>query len=458
MPIGWPRYSIPATNVGTWYVGEMLDVFGLTDPRGVLNPDTTKWTAPKLSFVMTVPDPATRAQPTNGYPVTIFGHGLGGNRTNAFAIAASLASATPGQVTIAVDETWHGDRNTCTGFGAYLAEAGVPAVIAQDLYACVNPAPPGAPTQTCNEATGRCELANRSDGSLVACNHTLPDADKGCFLAGQGRCSPDDKCEGGAFAASFSPGPGVNIPVNGWKLINLLNFFASRDNLRQQVITDAQVARVVSSATTGNLGQQAGIKLDPTKISYAGQSLGGIMGTIYSAVAPEVRNAGLNVPGGDVPGIIFTSPAFTQLKTAFDQGLVAQGIPVNSPTYDFFVGTITRWIIDPADPSNAGPYLVRDTGLAGALANQGSTRRGFVQWVLNDQVVPNPNTVDLIRSIVGDPNASGVLLRPSDTGGIPNFWAKQWTSVANHGFLLQGPDAAAAQAEIANFVSGNAPF
>jgi hypothetical protein len=454
-----PGGGIPATNVGAWYVGEILDVFALTDPRGVINADTTKWTAPKMSFVMTVPNTTTRPQPTNGYPVTIFGHGLGGNRTNAFAIAASLASATPdGQVMIAIDETWHGDRNTCSGFGAYLAQAGVPAPIAQDLYACVNPAPPGTPTQTCNEATGRCQLANRNDPGLVACNHTLPDADQGCLLAGQGRCAPDDKCEAGAFAATFSPGGGVNIPVNGWKLINLVNFFASRDNLRQQVISDAQLARVVSSATTGNLGQQAGIQLDPTKISYVGQSLGGIMGTIYTAVAPEVRNAALNVPGGDVPGIIFNSPAFGQLRTAFDQGLAAQGIPANSPTYDLFVGTITRWIIDPADPLNAGPYLVRDTGLSGGLANQGSTRRGFVQWVLNDQVVPNPNTVELIRAIVGDPNASGVLLRPSDTGGVANFWAKQWTSTANHGFLLVGPDAAAAQAEVVTFISGAAPF
>jgi len=452
------------------YMGEIIDVFALTDPRGVLNSDPTKWAFPKMPFVMTVPSPS----PGSVFPVTIFGHGLGGNRTNALAIASKLATAPLPQVTIAIDEVWHGDRNTCSGFGAFLLQAGVPAPVAQDLFACVNPAPGSAtPTQTCNANTGRCELANRNDPGLLACDHTQPDADKVCFQNGQGRCSPDNKCEtlvantvnGPAFAPCFpspacagpTPPAGV-IPINGWRLINLANLFASRDNLRQQVISNAQLARVLTFQGPNNIGIQTGISIDGTRVSYAGQSLGGIMGTIYSAVAPEVRNAALNVPGGDVPGIIFTSPAFGALKTAFDQGLAAEGIPTNSPTYDLFLGTIARWIIDPADPSNFGPYVVRDTGLAGPLANQGSTRRGFVQWVLNDQVVPNPTTLKLLHSILADPDASGVLLTPTDPGGIPRFWAKQWTSVANHGFLLTGPDAPAAQTEIGNFVSGNAPF
>jgi hypothetical protein len=143
-----------------------------------------------------------------------------------------------------------------------------------------------------------------------------------------------------------------------------------------------------------------------------------------------------------------------QLKTAFQAGLAAEGVPLNSPTYDTFLG-IVQWILDPADPLNAGPYLVKDTGITG-LPNGGGTRRGFIQWVLNDQVVPNPTTVDLIQSVLADPNASGVLVTP--TAAVPRFWAKQWTSTANHGFLLVGPDAAAAQAEIANFISGAAPF
>ena len=446
-----PPGGVPSTNVGAWYIGEIVDVFLLTDPRGVFDP--TNPATPFIQFVMSVP---SAAAPAGGYPVTIFGHGLGRTRNDGFGMSASLATA--GQVMIAIDEPWHGERNTCKGFGEFLLSAGAPAPVALDLFACVNPAPgTGTPTEACN-AAGRCQSIDRS--GAMACGPSGPgmeDQDKACILAGQGHCAADGKCENGTFAASVTLGTTV-IPVNGWNLLNLSNFFATRDNFRQQVISNAQLARVISSTATGNLGQQAGgITLNPAKISYAGQSLGGILGTLYSSVAPEVRNAALNVPGGDLPLILLTSPAFAAQKAAFQAGLAAQGIPTNSPTYDAFIG-VAKWIIDPGDPLNAGPYLARDTGLAAPLANQGGTRRGFVQWVLNDQVVPNPSTVELIHSVVGDPSVSGVLLHPDDPGGIANFWAKQWQSVANHGFLLSGPDAAAAQAELATFIAGAPPF
>jgi hypothetical protein len=447
--------------VGAWDIGEGVDVFLLTDPRGVFNPAAPA--TPFIPFVMSVP---ASAAPAGGYPVTIFGHDLTRTRTDGFALSSALATA--GQVMIGIDEPWMGDRNTCKGFGNFLLAAGVPAQAALDLFACVNPAPgTGNPTQTCN-AAGRCQSIDRS--GALACAPSGPgmaDQDKACFLAGQGHCASDGKCENGAFASVFSPAVGVNIPVNGWNLLNLTNFFATRDNFRQQVVSHGQLARVIQSTATGNLGQQAGgITLDGTKISYVGQGLGGILGTLYSAVAPEVRNAALNVPGGDPALILLTSPAFAQQKAAFQAALAAQGIATNSPTYDTFLG-IAKWIIDPADPVNAAPYLVRNTRSSAQdpLANGGSTRRGYVQWIADDQVVPNPSTVELIRSVVGDPTATGVLLRPTDNGGIANFWAKQFpssgTPANNHGFLLGtagAPTAAAAQGEIAGFVAGAAPF
>jgi hypothetical protein len=459
-PIAAPA-GVPTTNVGAWYIGEIVDVFLLTDPRGVFNPAAPA--TPFIPFVMSVPGSVA---PANGYPVAMYGHGLGRTRTDGFALASALATA--GHVMIAIDEPWHGDRNTCKGFGNFLLSAGVPAQAALDLFACVNPAPgTGNPTQTCN-AAGRCQSIDRSGAAACAPSGPgMADQDKGCMLAGQGHCASDGKCENGAFASVFSPAPGVNIPVNGWNLLNLTNLFASRDNFRQQVVTNAQLARVIQSTATGNLGQQAGgITLDGTKISYTGQSLGGILGTLYSAVAPEVRNAALNVPGGDIALILNISPAFAPQKAALQGALAAQGIPTNSPTYDTFIG-ILKWIVDPADPVNAAPYLVKNTRSSAQdpLANGGSSRRGFIQWIVDDQVVPNPSTVELIRSVVADPTATGVLLRPTDTGGIANFWAKQFptsgTPANNHGFLLGSAGAgtaAAAQGEIAGFVAGAAPF
>ena len=442
--------GVPTTGVGTWFIGEIVDIFLLTDPRGVFDPNNPA--TPFIPFVMSVP---SAAAPAGGYPVTIFGHGLGRTRNDGFALSSSLAAA--GNVMIAIDEPWHGDRNTCKGFGAFVTAAGVPG--GQDVFACSNPA-----AQSCN-AAGRCQANDRT--TALACAPSGPgmgDQDKPCMLAGQGHCvEPEGKCENGSFAAVFTPAPGVNIPVNGWNLVNLQNFFASRDNVRQQVVSHGQLARVITSSATGNLGQQTGITINPAKLSYAGESLGGILGTNYSAVAPEIRNAALNVPGGDLPEIILTSPSLP-FGAAFKAGLAAEGVPTDSPSYDFFLGVV-KWILDPADPVNSGPYLVRNTGLGGGLANQGDTRRGYIQWIADDQVVPNPTTVELVRAVTADPTATGLLLRPTDSNGVANFWANQFpssgTPANNHGFLLGSagaPTAAAAQGEIANFIAGLAPF
>src|SRR5262249_10729642 len=116
-----------------------------------------------------------------------------------------------------------------------------------------------------------------------------------------------------------------------------------------------------------------------------------------------------------------------------------------------------------SDPLNAGPYLVRDTGLGNGLGNGGSTRRGFIQWIADDQFVVNPTTVALIQSGLADPTASGGLVTPSPA--VPDFLAQQFpssgTPSANHGFLLGSAGAALAgeaQGEIANFVAGAPPF
>ena len=102
------------------------------------------------------------AAPAGGYPVTIYGHGLTRTRTDGFVLSSALATA--GQVMIAIDEPWHGDRNTCKGFGAFLTSAGIPG--GQDAFACSNPA-----AQTCN-AVGRCQSTDRS--GALACAPSGP--------------------------------------------------------------------------------------------------------------------------------------------------------------------------------------------------------------------------------------------------------------------------------------------
>ncbi|HXX32253.1 MAG TPA: hypothetical protein VEJ89_16240 [Myxococcaceae bacterium] len=476
--------NVPTAAIGQIWVGNITDPFALTSPEGTFNPGLAGTVPQQIPFIMTVPD-AGLGVPTGGYPVTIFGHGLTGNRTNAYAIANALASAD--QVMIAIDEVWHGERGTCTGFGAYLdaalgphgplPDAGFP-----DSLACSNPATMGC------DPVGRCWLANRSDPSLQACNAGPLPPNEICFAAGQNECAPDGHCEGGDFAASFSPAAGVTIPVSGWNLINLNNPFASRDSLRQQVIDNSQLARVVSSTATGNLGSVTGVQLNAARLNYSGQSLGGILGTLYSSVAFNVHNAGLNVPGGDVVDIILTSPSFVPLKNGFIAGLAANGVVPDSPVYDLVID-VYRWVLDPADPSNAAYFLTHPTGKpafpppAPALPSIPVDRRAFVQWIVDDQTVPNPTTRQLIAAAIHDATTTGLKLLP----GTGTFTAYQFNGTSTpyafntttiqtcvrHPFLLAPPPSNAcsgtpgaegfllttdAQTQIVTFLAGGPPY
>src|SRR5262249_48535261 len=123
--------------VAPWYIGGVGGVFALTRTGGGPKP-----TAPSPRKKPVVRCAASCPRPGGGCPTTIFGHGLFRTRNDGFAMSASLATA--GQVMIAIDEPWHGDRNTCKGFGAFLAAAGIPPPgqdpSVNDVLACAAPA------------------------------------------------------------------------------------------------------------------------------------------------------------------------------------------------------------------------------------------------------------------------------------------------------------------------------
>jgi hypothetical protein len=466
--------GVPTANIKTIYSGEILDPFALTGPTGTFNPDGGVDPVP-MQFIMTVP---MSAAPAGGYPVTMFGHGLGGNKTNAYAIASALATA--GQVMIAIDEVWHGERNTCTGFGAY-ADGVLPAAGAPYPDTTICTTAPGS--TTCN-SVGHCQLNNRGAGSVSPCSYGMPTADQICFNLGQGSCAPDSHCDGSDFNEAFS----------GWNLLNLSNLFATRDNFREQVIDNSQFARVAQGTGAGSLAALT-VPMNPGAISYSGQSLGGILGTLYASVAFNVQNTGLNVPGGDPVEILLIAPAFASTLAGFQAGLAEAGIVTDTPTYDLFID-IAQWILDPADPTNMGYFTIHKTGLPSVIGGDSipATRRTFVQWIVGDEVVPNPTALQLIQAVLHNPSTTGVLVEP-DTGP---FWAYQFNgtqtipagyafdttaipacpagdSSNRHPFLLEPPAASCAashppgsaagltltthaQTQLVGFLSGAAPY
>lgn len=81
----------------------------------VANPFPVKTSDQTVPLLVTIPNANSgKTRPAAGWPVVIFGHGLGGDRTNALAAADTLASI--GYASIAIDTPLHGITSTSNPF------------------------------------------------------------------------------------------------------------------------------------------------------------------------------------------------------------------------------------------------------------------------------------------------------------------------------------------------------
>jgi hypothetical protein len=454
---------IPIPRIGKFYVGVFETPVAVTGPGGTLDVQSPK--AEPVTFALAVP---TGTQPSTGYPITIFGHGFTRDHNDFLAIANSLAAA--GQATIATDVLFHGERSSCTGSASYLAQT--LGVQVSDDIACADLA-----TMMCDEdpLIGRCVA--RIASTRIACpglgdaGGPDPTGNLGCVVAHMGACAADGKCEGGDFRRDAGGRP----VISGWNLFSLSNFFATRDNFRQDVIDLAQLVRTLRldgpASLTARVAAAGGTAMfDLNKISYVGQSLGGILGALFNAVSPDTSNVVLNVPGGDLPQIILTAPSFAAQKGALLSGLAMQGIVPGTPAFDQFIGTI-QWILDPADPSNMGWRLTHPADVSGGSTAPSSARKAFIQFIEDDQTVPNLSNFALVsaadRPFSNTPPMFGCLpplFCYEFTEGIDGFDVGSAPLAGRHGFLLQPPSATEqgvaltikAQTQVGTFVATGA--
>lgn len=284
------------------------------------------------------------AEPTNGWPVAIFGHGFTDSKQGApFAVASTLAHN--GIATIAINVVGH-------GFG-----------------------PEG--TLTVNHA-----------GSPVV----LPAGGRGFDQNGDGTI---DAAEGSsAFVLSQQASIG------------------SRDALQQTVADLMQLVRAIQGGI--DVDGDSLPDLDPNRIYYFGQSFGGIYGTIFLGIEPDVRAGVPNVPGGPIIDIVRLSPSFqlllTQALSVRTPSLLNAGPPLffndNSPLRDLppvindVPGAIAiqtvedtgRWLGQAGDPVAWAPFI-RKAPLPGDRA-----KPVIIQFARGDKTVPNPTATALIRS------------------------------------------------------------
>ena len=191
---------------------------------------------------------------------------------------------------------------------------------------------------------------------------------------------------------------------------------SSRDGLRQTVADLMQLVRLIQVGM--DVDGDGVADLDPDRIYYFGQSFGGIYGTKFIAVEPDVRAGVPNVPGGSIIEIVRLSPTFRPLlgialsarvpSLSNAGGLVPplwgfqESIPLrdDAPVSVPAPGAMaiqevldnTEWVSQSGNPVAYAPHL-RKTPLDGVPA-----RPFIIQSAKGDQTVPNPTASAILRA------------------------------------------------------------
>ncbi len=318
-------------DVQTILTGELTNLEYLDPATRAFRPDM-RAEQNSVSFVLTIPKSATPGQPI---PVVLFGHGLFTSRELVYMIANTLADA--GFATFSLDFPYHGRRTPCT----------------QDID-CVD-------NGRCDEL-GQCILPNGSKGELTTIRSPWPD--------------------------------GPEWPsVTGVKFVDVESIASTPDHFAQATLDLAQALRVIRGADWAQ--SSGGYVLNGEDVVYLGMSLGGIMGSIFSAVEPTITSFALNVPGANFFQLLTTSASF---QTALSHVLEERQIEPDTDEY-FRFETSLRWLLDPVDPLNIAHHATiapfEYTNPLDQSRKMSPVKRVMIQQAEGDIVVPNASTTSL---------------------------------------------------------------
>ena len=245
----------------------------------------------------------------------------------------------------------------------------------------------------------------------------------------------------------------VGVPQQPHRLATV----ALRDGLRQ---TAADVMALVRAIERGvDVDGDGAPDLRRENVALYAQSLGGIYGTMVSAVDPRVEVAVLNVPGGPIAEIARLAPGF--------RPNVASALGLRRPSLlngglDCFTESVPLWNEDPVTkPARGATAIQRYASRTNWLNRPGSPeafspklrlepfgpqKRVLYQFALGDATVPNPT--------------SAMLMRAGHLGPRTSFYRNDRTPTrgANpHGFLLDPRISGRnqAQAQVVEFIASN---
>ena len=251
---------------------------------------------------------------------------------------------------------------------------------------------------------------------------------------------------------------------------------SSRDGLRQTVVDLMQLVRQIQVGI--DVDGDGSVDLDKNRIYYAGQSFGGIYGTIFLGVESGVKAGVPNVPGGSITEVarlgVFRFLTALALATRQPQLLnlpPTPGVPFpfnlnyneNIPLRNLpprvnnvpgasaiqLVFDRNEWVQQTGNPVAYAPYI-RKQPLHGNAA-----KSVIVQFAKGDVTVPNPTTTAILRA--GDLADRATFFRndlayAATAAAIPK---NPHTFLTNIGIAAAAPFAVAAQTQIALFFASD---
>jgi hypothetical protein len=233
---------------------------------------------------------------------------------------------------------------------------------------------------------------------------------------------------------------------------------ANRDGLRQTVVDLMQLVREIQVGL--DVDGDGGADLDASRISYAGQSFGGIYGVDFLAVEPDLVAGVANVPGGPIIEIARLSPIF--------RPLVGLALITRTPSlYNADPPTLTNFIeniplrgqpilVDTVQGASAIQELIDRSEWAQQSANAAALAPHvenpvIVQFAKGDRTVPNPTTTAILRA--GDLASRATYFR-NDLAGAGST-ANPHTFLTNIATPATAPFALQAQVQLATFLASN---
>jgi hypothetical protein len=187
----------------------------------------------------------------------------------------------------------------------------------------------------------------------------------------------------------------------------------SRDGLRQTVVDLMQLITEVDNGMDVDGDGRA--DLDRERIYYAGQSFGGIYGTILLGVEPRIKAGVPNVPGGSITEVArlggfrgLTGIALATRKPSLINLAPVGGISFNEniplrnqpPVVNDVPGAMAiqqlldrnEWAQQAGNPVSYAPFI-RSNPMPG-----NSPKPVLIQFGRGDQTVPNPTTTAILRA------------------------------------------------------------